>query len=320
MAEQSNKRLRDRRHAHSNDQPNERDWFAERFQANRAHLQGVAYRILGSLSEADDAVQEAWLRSSRVDASDVENLTGWLTTIIARVALDMLRSRDARAEDALCADVVAAAGVASLETRNSDPELEAVMANSVGLALMVVLTTLDPPERLAFVLHDMFAVPFEEIATIVGRSPAATRQLASRARRRVRGGSPPKGRVNLITQRRIVDTFVAALRAGDMKTLLTVLDPNLVVHADLVDASGKTRGRHNSHGAEKWAKQAIAFARSRTGAQIALVDGAVGVILAPFGRLQRALKFTFRGRKIVAVDAVAAPARVARLEVSVAED
>jgi RNA polymerase sigma-70 factor (ECF subfamily) len=299
---------------------NERDWLAERFEADRTHLRGVAYRMLGSLSDADDAVQEAWLRSSRADASDVENLTGWLTTIVSRVALDMLRSRDSRREEVLDVQSVDAAlreQPALHDATPGDPEREAMMADSVGLALLVVLNTLDPPERLAFVLHDMFAVPFEEIASIVGRSPAATRQLASRARRRVRGGdaAAEKG-ADVASQREIVDKFVAALRAGDLNAVLTVLDPNVVVHADIVGTDGTMRGVREVHGAEVWAGQAIAFSRGKTAVQVALVDGSVGIILAPFGRLKSALKLTFKGGKIAEVDAVADPERVARLEVA----
>ena len=295
---------------------NEQDWLAERFEADRAHLRGVAYRMLGSLSDADDAVQEAWLRSSRADASEVENLTGWLTTIVARVALDMLRSRQSRHEEALEPDAVSAT---IAEPGMPDPEHEAMMADSVGLALLVVLNTLDPPERLAFVLHDMFAVPFEEIATIVGRTPAAARQLASRARRRVRGGAAAAERgVDLGAQRKVVDAFVAALRAGDLNALLTVLDPNVVVH---LDPAGAAPGAPRViQGAENWARRAIAFSRGKTAVHLALVDGSVGVILAPFGHLKQALKFTFENGKIVEVETVVDPVRVARLEVAVLDE
>jgi len=297
--------------------PAEQDWLASRFEMDRRHLRRVAYGILGSLSDAEDAVQEAWLRASRANPKGVENLTAWLTTIVGRVSLDMLRSRDARREGALDSTFALAAGDASPELGNRDPECEAVVAESVGLALLVVLATLGPAERLAFVLHDMFSVRYQEIATILGRSPEAARQLASRARRRVRGGRSRDCGMDLASQRKIVETFVAALRAGDMNAVLSVLDQNLIVRSDRVDALGNSIGRREAYGAAKWAKQAIAFSRVVTGAQIALVDGAVGVILAPCGRLERALKLSIQGRKIMAIDAVIAPARVAQLQVGV---
>jgi RNA polymerase sigma-70 factor (ECF subfamily) len=280
----------------------ERDWLAERFEEARTHLRGVAYRMLGSLSEADDAVQEAWLRLSRSDTSGVENLRGWLTTVVARVCLDMLRSRQARREDSL--DPHAPGSLASQKS-GTDPEHEALLADSVGLALLVVLETLAPAERVAFVLHDLFALPFDEIAPIVGRSPAAARQLASRARRRVQGEGRRQD-PDVASQREVVDAFLTALRGGDFDALLAVLDPDLVVRA-------KTR---EVHGAQNWAKGAMAFSRSLRFAQPALVDGAIGVVVAPRGRLFRALRFTFTGGKITQIDVVADPARLRQLAIS----
>src|ERR671924_716776 len=207
---------------------NERDYLAERFEEHRTHLRGVAYRMLGSLSEVDDAVQEAWLRLSRADATDIENLGGWLTTVVARVCLDMLRSRQSRREEPFTPD---APEPVATGTRGSSPEHEALLADSVGLALLVVLDRLTPAERLAFVLHDMFAVPFEEIAPIVGRSPEAARQLASRARRRVQGATPVPD-VELAEQKRVVEAFLAAAREGDFDALLEMLDPEVTLRVD----------------------------------------------------------------------------------------
>jgi RNA polymerase sigma factor (sigma-70 family) len=286
------------------------EWLAERFEENRGHLRGVAFRILGSLSEADDAVQEAWLKLSRADTSGVDNLGGWLTTVVGRVCLDMLRARKARREDAL--DVHVPEPVAT-GTAGSNPEKEAVLADSVGLALLVVLETLDPAERLAFVLHDMFAVPFEEIASIVGRSPAAARQLASRARRRVQGA--PAAPVDLARQRETVNAFLAALRGGDFDGLIAVLDPDVVVRADatVVGPGGAPEVR----GAQTWARGAITAARGARFARPALVNGAVGVVVAPRGRLFRVLSFTFAGEKIAKIEVIGDPARLAELELGV---
>src|SRR5262245_51274597 len=227
----------------------EHDYLADRFEEHRAHLRGVAYRMLGSLSEVDDAVQEAWLRLSRSDAADIENLGGWLTTVVARVCLDMLRSRQSRREEPFTADAPEPAATGT--QGGSSPEEEALLADSVGLALLVVLDRLTPAERLAFVLHDMFAVPFEEIAPIVGRSTEAARQLASRARRRVCGGEAPDP--DLVRQREVVEAFLAALRAGDFEGLLAVLDPDLVVRADMPGAPAEV------HGAAIWARGAVAY-------------------------------------------------------------
>src|SRR5262245_35516465 len=289
----------------------ERERLAEPFEENRAHLRAVAYRMLGSMPEAEDAAYEAWLRLNRTDTSAVENLRGWLTTVVARVCLDMLRTRRSRREESL--DAHAPEPIAS-RADGTDPEREALMADSVGLALLVVLDTLEPPERLAFVLHDMFAVPFDEIASIVGRSPAAARQLASRARRRVRGGAAsPSADVN--AQRAVVDAFLAAVRAGDVEALVAVLDPDVVVRADAVSVGAG--GSREVRGAREWAKGAIAAARGARAARAALVNGEVGVVVAPRGRLFRVLRLTFAGGKIAGVDVVGDPARLAELDLAV---
>jgi len=291
----------------------EHDWLAERFEESRAHLRGVAYRMLGSLSEAEDAVQETWLRLSRSGADGVENLGGWLTTVVARVSLDMLRSRKSRREEALTVDVPEP--IAS-RTSGADPEREALLADSVGLALLVVLETLEPAERLAFVLHDMFAVPFDEIAAIVDRSPDATRQLASRARRRVQGGgSIAATNADLRQQRAVVDAFLAALRNRDFDALVAVLDPDVVVRADA--ASARPGVPAEVRGARDWAGQAIALAQGAVAARPALIDGAVGVVVAPHGRLFRVLSFTLKDGKIAAIDVIGDPARLDALELSV---
>jgi RNA polymerase sigma-70 factor (ECF subfamily) len=280
--------------------------------------------MLGSLSEADDAVQEAWLRLSRSDTSEVQNLSGWLTTVVARVCLDTLRLRKARREEQLSelvTDRVASSGA------GADPEQEALLADSVGLALLVVLDMLEPAERLAFVLHDMFAVPFGEIAPIVGRTPAAARQFASRARRRVHGAGERKGhdgREGVVTargsdldqQRAVVDAFMAAARAGDFQGLLAVLDPDVVLRSDRAGAPREIRGAaeyaHRAAVGGAWAAASGAWA-----AQVALVNGAVGVIVAPRGRLTMVLEFTIENGKIVAVDAITDPERLGKLELAV---
>ncbi|HEX6536371.1 MAG TPA: RNA polymerase sigma factor SigJ [Gemmatimonadaceae bacterium] len=293
----------------------ERDFLAERFEENRAHLGAVAYRMLGSLSDAEDAVQEAWLRLSRADASGVENLGGWLTTVVARVCLDMLRTRAARREETLSPH---GPGPLASHGDDTDPESEAVLADSVGLALLVVLDTLSPAERIAFVLHDTFGLPFDEIARIVGRSPAATRQLASRARRRVRGGGgATMPDVDRARQREVVDAFLAACRHGDFEALLAVLDPDVLLHADrsAVPAGAPTELR----GAATVARNALTASRGARTARPALVNGSVGVIVAPGGRLYRVLDFTIRNGKIVAIDVVADPERLRRFEVGVLE-
>ena len=291
----------------------DRELLAQKFEENRSRLRPVAYRMLGSLAEADDALQEAWLRLNRSDASEIENLSGWLTTVVARVCLDMLRSRTRRREESL--GEYEPKPVPHRE-RPPDPEQEALLADSVGLALLVVLDRLAPAERLAFVLHDLFAVPFEEIAPIVGRSATAARQLASRARRRVQGGdSVPRS--ELTGQRKVVDAFLAALRAGDFDALVAVLDPDMVFHTDQPGVPG---GPLEVHGALVWAKQAITFAKAVKFVQAALVDGMIGAILAPRGRLTRAMRFTLVDGKIAQVEVFAKPENLARITVGVLDD
>ena len=293
----------------------ELEWLAERFEENRPHLRAVAYRMLGSLAEAEDAVQEAWLRLARSEASGIENLGGWLTTVLARVCLNMLQSRRSRREEPLAAHVP---DPLVSPAEGLDPEHEALLADSVGLALLVVLETLAPVERLAFVLHDMFDVPFDEIAPIVQRSPAAARQLASRARRRIKGSAPvPDG--DLARQRAAVDAFLAAARGGDFDALLELLDPDVVVRADVgAVPAGASRV---IRGAPAAAEQAIAFAR-RLGpfARPALVNGTAGIVAAPGGRPFSVLGFTVTGGRIVEIDILADPARLARLDLGELED
>jgi RNA polymerase sigma-70 factor, ECF subfamily len=283
--------------------------LAERFEEHRSHLRGVAYRMLGSTNEADDAVQEAWLRLSRAEGTAIDNLGGWLTTVVARVCLDMLRSRTSRREEPFTAD---AAEPVAAETPGSSPEQEALLADSVGLALLVVLERLAPAERVAFVMHDMFAVPFEDIAPIVGRSVEATRQLASRARRRVRVGEAPD--VDRARQREVVEAFLAALRRGDFEGLLAVLDPDLVVRADMA-AGAPTETR----GAAAWAKGAVAYGQLAELTRPALVNGAIGLVMAPHGRVVRALTFTIVGGKIAAIEVIGNPVRLGELEVTFVE-
>jgi RNA polymerase sigma factor (sigma-70 family) len=290
---------------------NEREYLAERFEEHRTHLRAVAYRMLGSLSEVDDAVQEAWLRLIRADTAGIDNLGGWLTTVVARVCLDMLRSRQSRREEPFTPD---APEPVATGTRESSPEQDALLADSVGLALLVVLDRLTPAERLAFVLHDMFAVPFEEIAPIVGRSTEAARQLASRARRRVRGGGAPDP--DLVRQREVVEAFIAALRAGDFEGLLAVLDPDLVVRADMpVPRGAPTEIR----GAAVWAKGAVAYGHLAQLTRPALVNGGIGVVVAPRGKLVRALRFTIANGKITEIDVIGNPARLGELDVSIVD-
>ncbi len=294
---------------------NEGDWLVERFEESRLHLRAVAYRMLGSLAEADDAVQEAWLRLSRFDKGGIENLGGWLTTVVARVCLTMLRSRRSRREEPLDAHVPDP--IVSTEER-LDPEQEALLADSVGLALLVVLETLDPAERLAFVLHDMFDVPFDEIATIVERSPAAARQLASRARRRVKGAALVPD-ADLARQREAVGAFLAAAREGDFGALLEVLDPDVVLRADVgAVPAGASRV---IRGAPAVAEQALAYAR-RLGpvARPALVNGAAGIVAAPGGQPISVLGFTVTGGRIVEIDILADPERLSRLDLKELEE
>jgi len=287
------------------------DWLVERFEANRPHLRAVAYRMLGSLGDADDAVQEAWLRLSRADTSGVENLGGWLTTVVARVCLNMLRSRQSRREESLDARIPDP--IVSREN-GVDPQDDAVLADSVGLALLVVLETLTPAERLAFVLHDMFAVPFDEIAPMLGRSPTATRQLASRARRRVRGSAPAPD-ADVLRQREVVDAFFAAARGGDFDALVAVLDPDVVARTDGgPGASVIVRGAHVVAG------RAITFAQPSATLRPALVNGAAGVVITANRRLVSVMAFTVKDGKIVEIDALTDPERLRTLDLAVLDD
>jgi RNA polymerase sigma factor (sigma-70 family) len=292
----------------------ESNWLAERFEDNRTHLRAVAYRMLGSLSEADDAVQEAWLRLSRSDRSGIQNLGGWLTTVVARVCLDVLRSRKSRREEPLGVHVP---DPIVSSAKGIDPEHEALLADSVGLALLVVLETLAPAERLAFVLHDMFGVSFEDIAPMVGRSSAAARQLASRARRRVRGTAPVQD-ADLGRQREVVDAFLAAARGGDFDALLTVLDPNVVLRADA--GAGLQSASKVVRGARAVAGQALTFSRFARHAQPALVNGAAGLITAPGGQPYAVMGFTVSRGKIVEIDILADPERLRQLDLKVLND
>jgi RNA polymerase sigma-70 factor (ECF subfamily) len=270
------------------------------FEQHRSHLHGVAYRMLGSLAEADDAVQEAWLRLDRADPSDVANPRGWLTTVVARISLDMLRARTSRREDPLDAR----------EDRPAptDAGQELMLADSVGLALLVVLDKLEPAERLAFVLHDLCGVAFEEIAPIVSRSPDAARQLASRARRRVQGSRPPDA--ELASQRHVVESFIAALRRGDVEGLIAVLDPEVTGRA--TDDKGNVR---EVRGARTWASGAVAFGQLAKHMAPAVIDGSVGIVMAPKGKLLRALRFTFDGGRIAHAEVITDRARLDALEI-----
>lgn len=283
----------------------EKKWLVEGFEANRSHLRGVAYRMLGSLSEADDAVQETWLRLSRADRSDVDNLGGWLTTVVARVCLDTLRTRKSRREEPMDEEAPEpAAGPAA------DPERELMLAESIGLALLVVLEKLDPAERVAFVLHDMFGLPFEEIAPIVDRSPAAARQLASRARRRVQGAEAPD--TDLDRQREIVDAFLAASRGGDLQALLALLDPNVVFRADRTAV--QMGGTAEIRGA---AAVAATFKGRAQAAKPALVDGALGLAVVLGGKLRIVLALTIADGKIAAIEAIAEPAHLSQIDLEI---
>jgi len=287
------------------------DALAREFDAQRPRLRAVAYRMLGSTAEAEDAVQEAWIRLGRTDRATIDNLPGWLTTVVARVCLDMLRSRRARREDPLVAHVPDP--VVTPAPPPPDPETEALLTESVGLALLVVLETLAPAERLAFVLHDMFGMPFEEIGPMVDRTPAAARQLASRARRRVQG-TPTVPDTDLAGQRKVVDAFFAASRNGDMDALVAVLDPDVVLHADGGAKPGVI------HGAEAVAAQAMTFAQLSPHVRPAVVNGTAGVVVAPGGRAVSVMAFTVRGGRIVAIEALADPERLARLDLSLHTD
>jgi len=280
----------------------EKKFLAEKFEANRGHLRAVAYRMLGSTAEVDDAVQETWLRLGRTDTSAVENLGGWLTTVVARVCLDMLRSRKSRREEPMGPDVPE-------PVASDEPGHDADMADSVGAALLVVLETLAPAERLAFVLHDMFAVPFEEIAPIVGRTPAAARQLASRARRRVQG-TPPASDADFSRQKRIVDAFLAASRNGDFEGLLAVLDPDVVFRAD--DAAQRLGSLAEIRGA---AAVAETFKGRAAAARPALVDGAFALAVILGGQLRVVVRLTIQGERISAIEAVAGAERIGAFDV-----
>ena len=290
----------------------ERDDLADGFEANRSHLRAVAYRMLGSVDDADDAVQEAWLRLSRSDTAAVENLGGWLTTVVARVSLDMLRSRTSRREQPLGTHVPQP--IVSRED-DVDPEQQALLADSVSLALLVVLETLSPAERLAFVLHDMFTVPFDEIAPIVGRSPTAARQLASRARRRVRGAVPAPD-ADRARQREVVDAFLAAARDGDFDALLAVLDPDVVLRVD----RGARATSREIRGASAVVEQARTFTRLARFARAARVNGSAGFVVAsPTGPLAVA-GFAIAGGRIVEIDLLADPTRLRELDLSALDD
>ncbi len=304
----------------------ELDWLAKQFEASRPHLRGVAYRMLGSLNEADDAVQEAWLRASGANASDVANLRGWLTTVVSRICLDMLRTRASRREESMVAAPLDARDFAS---DASDPESEAALADTVGVAMLVVLDTLSPAERIAFVLHDVFAVPFDEIAAIMDRSLDATKQLASRARRRVRGSPAPADPARS-RRSEVVKAFLSAARTGDLQGLLAALDPDAELYIEAAI-------RHNAPadevgmprivvGAARWAAQFIMMSRAQaSGAaltqiapvQIALVDDTLGVVFAPRGVLQRVLKFNFDGDRISRVEVTGDPVRLREMTITV---
>jgi len=298
----------------------EHSWLTARFEENRPRLRGVAYRMLGSLSEAEDAVQEAWLRLNGIDAATIENLAGWLTTVVSRVCLDMLRGRRLRREESMGAPVTEPRVVSG---EGADPEGEALLADSVGVALLVVLDALTPAERLVFVLHDLFALPFDEIGSIMGRSPAAAKQLASRARRRVRG-SPVPSHAGRARQRAVVEAFLKAARDGDLEGLLAVLDPDAVMRIDgaarrafgPVDPAETVR---EMRGATTWAPRLIAVSRGlgQRFVQVALVNGSVGLILAPHGKLVRVVTFTFVNDKVTQLDIIGDTARLREIDLAV---
>jgi RNA polymerase sigma factor (sigma-70 family) len=304
----------------------ERDWLAQRFEEQRPHLRAVAYRMLGSLAEADDAVQEAWLRLSRAASDDIANLGGWLTTVVARICLNLLRARTARREDSL--DAIESGGTLGSWTPHlpdpivspadgiRDPEQAALLSDAVGLALLVVLDTLDPAARVAFVLHDVFAVPFEDIAAIVGRSPDAARQLASRARRRVRGAAPVPD-PDVARQWHVANAFLAAAHSGDFTALLAVLDPDVVLRADRGAAPGAPAGGLTAvHGAAAVAGQALTFARFAYAGRLVLVNGGAGIVSIADGHPVAVMSFTIAGGKIIAIDILADPERLGHLDLS----
>jgi RNA polymerase sigma factor (sigma-70 family) len=286
----------------------DQDWLASRFEVHRGHLRAVALRMLGSPSEAEDAVQEAWLRLTRADAGKVDNLGGWLTTVVSRVCLDMLRTRTSRREQPLQPETAEFPGG---DANREDPEQEALVADSVGPALMVVLDTLTPPQRVAFVLHDLFAIPYEDIATVLGRSPAATRMLASRARKRVQAESPPDA--DIIRQHDLVQAFLLASRRGDFTALLEVLDPDVTLRADAAASPAgtptHTRGAHNV------AKGALAFSRLARTARTALVDGCIGIVSVSGGRVRTVLTFALDNDRIAEIDVIADRTQLAHLDV-----
>jgi RNA polymerase sigma factor (sigma-70 family) len=289
--------------------------LAEQFEEHRPHARAVAYRMLGSVSEAEDAVQEAWIRLSRADAGGIDNLRGWLTTVVARVCLDMLRTRASRREDPL--EVHVPDPIITRAAGSGDgPEANAMRADSVGLALLIVFEKLEPAERLAFVLHDVFGMTFEEIAPIVDRSVDAARQLASRARRRIRGEAPTPD-ADLRTQRRVVDAFLAASENGDFEALLAVLDPEIVLRADGGAVKGMTR---LVRGAQAVAAQAETFSKLRLSNQVVLVNGNIGLVSRlPDGRVLSVIGFAIAGGKVVEMDILADPDRLSRLDLSAIE-
>jgi RNA polymerase sigma-70 factor (ECF subfamily) len=290
----------------------EHDRIASQFEEHRQHLRDVAYRMLGSMSDADDAVQEAWLRISRAGIDDVVNLRAWLTTVVARVSLSMLRSRTTRREELIDTDEFSRL----VRTDTPDAEQEAVLADSVGLALLVVLERLTPAERLAFVLHDMFGLPFEEIAPIVGRSPTAARQLASRGRRRVHGAGVASD-ADLQRRREVVEAFLLASRDGNFGALLALLDPDVVLRID--DVLQGPDGRLELRGADVLLERTREFSRVARFCRVALLNGSPGLVMAPRGRLARAIVFSFSGDKVTSIEVIADPARLRRLHVSLPE-
>ena len=292
------------------------DWLAAQFEDHRPHLRSVAYRMLGSLAEAEDTVQDAWLRASRADAAEVENLGGWLTTIVARLSLDRLRARSARREELIgvqLPDPIVSSIEGGPESSGADPERLTLLADSIGLAMLIVLDRLPPAERLAFVLHDTFGLPFDDIAPIVERTPTATRQLASRARRRVRGAGPTSSDVPLARQREIVDAFIAASRAGDFEALLRILDPDVVIRADTAADRGPFAGVTEIRGARAVAAEAITFSRFAAGARRATVNGGAGTVVYSRGRPFAVVGVTIRGNAIVELDFIVRPERLQAL-------
>lgn len=281
---------------------NAQELIAEQFEKSRKNLLAIAYRMLGSWSEAEDAVQEAWLRLSLSDFRDIENLGGWLTTVVSRICLDMLRARKSRREES----VEDPSPHAFMNNSDSDPEQEALLADSVGLAMLVVLGSLSPSERVTFVLHDIFAIPFTEIASILGKTEAATRQLASRARRRVKGGTSEKDKTPLADQRELIEAFLAAARDADLDRLLAVLDPNVVLRDDR-----QRGGLRITHGAHHLAQQVAGRIQA---SQTALINGSVGVIVAPQGHLQYVLQYTIRQGRIAEIDLISNPVNISKLD------